>query len=85
MLYRILTEDKNREQVLKLVEAYLTGATVIQGHGLWQGQWENSLIIETSGETETKIAVKMLTQDIKKLNKQEAVLIQRLDCESYLI
>lgn len=87
MLYRILTEDKNREQVLKLVAEYLIGATVIQAKGLWMENWENTLIIEISGSGKTKIeiAVKALAEAIKKLNEQEVVLIQQIDCESCLI
>jgi len=82
MLYRILTEDKNREQVLKLVARYLLGATVMQGRGLWREQWENSLIIETDADYEAAVR---LAIGIKTLNRQDAVLIQQIDCESYLI
>lgn len=83
MLYRILTEDKNREQVLKLVARYLLGATVMQGRGLWREQWENSLIIETTDADYE--AVVRLAVGIKTLNRQESVLIQQIDCKSYLI
>ncbi len=82
MLYRILTENKNMEQVLKLVESHLDGATVIQGRGLWMGTWENSLIIETDAEYSR---VEQLAKAIKELNKQDAVLIQRIKCEGFLL
>lgn len=86
MLYRILTEDKKREQVLKLVERYCDSATIIQGKGLWQGQWENTLIIEIDNECfKCFECIKMLAEAIKELNKQEAILIQQIDCTSYLI
>ncbi len=73
MLYRIYTENKNYEQVKKLVTQYLQGATIIKAEGLWQGQWEQSLIIETfqlfGG------GVFGLADAIKKLNKQDATLV----------
>lgn len=83
MLYRILTEDKNRKQVLKLVEEKCESATVIEAKGLWRGTWENSLIIEIDDEYFKYIET--LAEAIKELNKQDAVLIQEIACESYLI
>lgn len=81
MLYRILTEDKNIVEIRKLTEQYLVDATIIQGQGLWQGNWENCLIIETTfGKYILELAIA-----IKKLNKQDAVMIQEIECEDYLI
>ena len=54
----------------------------MRGRGLWQGTWENSLIIETDAEYSH---VEQLAQAIKELNKQDAVLIQQIKCEGYLI
>jgi len=84
MLYRILTEDKNIVGIRKLLGQYLSGATIYQGQGLWQGQWENCLIIE-SDDLETIEVAKLLAGAIKELNEQDAVLIQEIDCESYMI
>ena len=51
------------------------GFTFIYGSGRWEGRSENSLVIELIEEinTETLDKLRELSQQIKELNKQEAV------------
>ena len=84
MLYRIFTENKNQEELEKLATKYFEGFTIVKGEGFWRLQKENSLIIEIVTE-EPKARINKLAQDIKKINKQEAVLIQQIENNQWLI
>ena len=46
MLYRLFTENKNYDQIEKLVSESFDGFTLIKTDGIWQGESEHSLIIE---------------------------------------
>ena len=82
-MYRILTEEKNVEQV----KATLTGLgldfTLFIAQGCWQGQKENSVAIELDNipRHRAEHAARM----IKSMNKQEAVLLQEIPATSTLI
>ena len=79
MLYRILTEDKNKEQVMEIVSSFFEGYTVFSALGVWKRQVEKSLIIEidSQGLHDGKV-VEEIARRIKELNSQEAVMIQRI-------
>jgi hypothetical protein len=82
--FLIYTEDINREQIADLTSKILGGATIHLGnHGLWQGTFEDSLIIECIGNNEG--AVRELASKIKVVNKQQAVLITKEPVKSELI
>jgi uncharacterized membrane-anchored protein YitT (DUF2179 family) len=76
MLYRILTENKNRKQIIKLVSDRFDGFTVIKTQGYWKGQTERSLIIEINTNAEWEI--KEICQEIRDYNKQECVMLQKI-------
>lgn len=85
MLYRICTEDKNRDHIHTLVQealarAYeLTSYTLIPSEGYWKGNREKSLTIEIAvsyvNPTVEEIILN-LAQAIKGWNQQEAILVQ---------
>ena len=85
MLHRIITENKNYDQIKKLIcDSGINGATLIKADGLWQGKTEHSLIIEidiANGDNQ----IESLAFQIKKLNKQDKVLVQQIHCNSVLI
>lgn len=84
MLYRIFTEDKNQDELEKLVTKHFDGFTVVKGSGFWRAQKENSLIIEiVTDDTDAKINA--LAGDIKRLNGQEAVLVQKINNRQWLV
>jgi hypothetical protein len=83
MLYRILTENKNYENTIKLVSSVFSGFTMLAGSGFWQGKEENCLIIEI--DTENAVDVCYLAIKIQQQNKQESVLVQRIDCKSTFV
>jgi len=72
-MYRILTEDKNRELVYSILDKWLKGYPVTEATGAWKGQRERSLVIDVVNETASKI--KWVAECIKYENGQESVLI----------
>ncbi len=83
MLYRILTENKNREAVEDLVGQSFPGFTSYEGLGHWQGAKENSLIIEV--DTDNHWLIRHLASDIKELNHQQAVMIQAIKTDVVMV
>ena len=82
MLYRIYTEDKNRERVVELAASHFEAFTVFTGTGYWRGKAEQSLIIEAMAigleESEANLfeaKVMSLAFTIRKMNSQECVLV----------
>ena len=87
MLYRILTERKNTKQVEGIVSKYFTGYTILKADGYWKRERENSLIIEIDtnggGNPKTnKVKLNAIADAIKRLNQQQAVLIQAIPVDA---
>ena len=86
MLYRILTEDINQEQVQKIVDSYYQGYTMYKAQGFWKGIKENSLIVEIISEAQNELDnVRALASKIKDYNHQEAVLVETIANHSEFI
>ena len=84
MLYRIFTEDKNQDQIESLVSKYFEGYTLYKAAGYWRLQREDSLIIEIVAD-DIDARISALAGDIKKVNKQDAVLIQKIKNTQWLV
>lgn len=85
MLYRLFTENQNYEQVKKLVSKHFVGATLIKAEGIWQGESEHSLIIEILADDKCEQQIRQLCYAIKKLNQQDKILVQIIECDSKLV
>jgi hypothetical protein len=72
-MYRIYTEDLNREQIEKIVGSSFKSFTMLPAVGYWHGSKENSLVIEV--DTDDKLSVVAAASQIKEHNHQEAVLV----------
>ncbi len=72
-MYRICTEDKNREQVHAILDEFVDGYALFPGVGSWKGQRELSLTIDLVYAE--RWVVYAIAQRIKDLNNQEAVLV----------
>lgn len=70
---RIYTEDVNRDAIQRELDARFDGYTIIPTIGRWQGQNENSIVIELIGADPVK--VNDAAQAIKRINAQDAVLV----------
>lgn len=93
MLYRIFTEDKNEKELEELLTKHYPGFTVIKAEGFWRLQKEHSLIIEIVTEDFSSVnaekfqdnAISEIAREIKELNKQEAVLIQKIRNTQWMV
>ena len=72
-MYRILTEDKNRETIHEILKAHVKGYTITEGTGSWQGVEEKCLAIDLIGYT--LFTAKAIAHEIKSRNEQESVLV----------
>ena len=84
MLYRIFTEDKNQSGIEGVVNKHFPGFTIYKAEGFWRLQKENTLVIEIITE-DADAKINRIAQDIKLLNRQEAVLIQKVKNQQWLI
>ena len=84
MLYRIYTERKNEEVIEKIVGKYFEGFSILKSEGFWRLQKEDSLIIEIVAEDTDKL-INDLAKEIKEANKQEAILVQKINNNQWLI
>ena len=80
MLYRILTEDSTayRANAIAAIGKHFKSFTALQGQGYWQGQAENSLILEVVGGEADYNKVMSVASEIKSVNFQQAVLVQKI-------
>lgn len=87
MLYRLFTQNQNYDEVKQLVCEAFDGATIIKANGLWQGKTEHSLIIEIEVNSPVSFyrRIEQLCYAIKKLNQQNKILVQIIDCNSRLV
>jgi hypothetical protein len=82
-MYRIYTEDKNRESIFRILDAEVDGYTVTPSIGCWKGQREASLaidLVDTSVKTVRRIAALIL-----EANHQESVLVVGLPSQSFFV
>ncbi len=84
-VYRIYTENINRDNVVQIVGEHFEGFTLLDGVGYWQGTPEQSLVIEIIGTEKDAANVELVAYKIKKNNHQQAVLIQEADVTANLV
>lgn len=85
MLFRIFTEYTNREGIERAANNYFEGYTIFTGVGYWKGSKEKSLLLEVVDKPSKLEAVKSLAREIKRINSQEAVLIQSVQNQDLLV
>ena len=83
--YRIYTEDKNPEKIKKILSKYFDGFTLYKAQGFWRLQKENTLVIEILGASEIIDKVNKVAKRIKSENNQEAVLVQKIKNNNWLV
>jgi len=83
-LYRIYTENKNLEGIKMILNRAFESYTLLEGIGVWKGTEEKSLIIEVLSATPPAY-FKIVAEDIKELNKQEAALLTVQETELKLV
>ena len=78
MLTILATEDVNKEAILDLLDANLSGYTISSTCGVWEGTRENSLFIYVvNAESET---IEDVAYKIKEMNNQESIMVLTIPC-----
>lgn len=79
MLYQLITEDKNREMILSILDQHFGDYTITPALRRWKGKNEPSLTISIAWADPAK--VQQAAEEIKLANSQEAILIIQHDLE----
>jgi len=90
MVYRIYTENKNKEEVADIVGQMFDGFTMYEGTGYWNGKQEASLIIEIVIDNESsrivnRTEIDIVASEIKVHNNQQAVLCQEIANNNWMV
>lgn len=99
--YRVFTENKHKGDILAIFDRYFDGYTVFEVAGRWKGRLESSLVVEilivddrlysvagilpTPVNMSHRAVMGVIAEEIKLLNAQESVLIERTEVESEFI
>ena len=82
-MFRIFTESKNVGLVKTSLGDLGLDYTLYSGDGSWRGQEEHSLIIEL--DNIPKELAEKAAKLIKRINRQEKVLLQEIPVTSHLV
>lgn len=86
-LYRIYTEDINRDSIIRLCSDTFESFTVLHGTGVWNGNHENSLVVEVIGHYSPtlQLDICLVARGIKELNNQQAILVTKSKIDGELV
>lgn len=84
-MFRICTENVNQNTIIEIVGKKFESFNIISGVGFWKGQQENSLTIEIVGDDIKIEDINAIAMEIKNVNKQDAVLVQKIENNNWLI
>ena len=82
-MYWICTEDKNRAEIVAILNRHFDAYTLIEGHGAWKGLPEPSLTISIVDADPT--IVQEVALEIKAWNDQESVMILDIPCTTTFV
>jgi len=83
VLYRILTERKNIDQVRSLLGGYGLDYSIFYGDGSWRRIPENCMSIELANVP--RALAELVSISIKHMNVQEAILLQEIPTRNLLL
>ena len=82
-MFRIYTEDRNRWKVKAILNRLFASYTLLYSIGTWKGRVEHSMIIELDGVP--RADVEKAAREIKKVNAQDAVMVQEIAAETQFV
>ena len=89
MIIRIITERKNYNWLCELVGEFFPSFTVYKAAGFWMGKREKSIVFEIDLlDTRDHLLdanIRMVCRKICGYNKQQSVLVQRIESKSELL
>jgi len=83
--FRIYTENKNQDKIEEIISRHFDGFTIYKAEGFWRLQKEKTLIIEILGESDIVEKINSAAKEIKKENNQDAVLVQKIKNNNWLV
>jgi uncharacterized membrane-anchored protein YitT (DUF2179 family) len=83
--FRIYTENKNQEKIEEIISRHFDGFTIYKAEGFWRLQKEKTLVIEILGESNIVEKINSAAKEIKKENNQDAVLVQKIKNNNWLV
>lgn len=83
--FRIYTENKRDGVAERLTAAHFVGFNITETTGYWQGQREDSIVIEIIANDDEALKVEALANEIKRELQQEAVLVTATDIVGTLV
>lgn len=82
-MFRIYTQNVNRESIRRIVSGRVDGWTEYEAIGAWRGTLENSLIVELFNVTYRQ--AEAIAKEIAVANNQEAVALVELPETTVLV
>ena len=84
-LYRIYTEHKQLPVIKSIINKHFKGYTIIKTNGYWQGIPEKGLIIELIATANKIKKIRLISKQIKHINRQQAILLTSRSIKSQLL
>ncbi len=82
ILYRIYTEDKNRDIIEKILNKSMIAYTILRGTGVWNSVKESFLVVQFfSADKQDENIVSFVCAEIKRVNQQECVTYTKTDLD----
>lgn len=86
-IYRIHTEDKNKEEILEECTNMVASFACYSVTGYWKGEEEQGITLEfvLHDTVHNDALIRCLAESIKHMNKQEAVLLTKTEAVAQFI
>ena len=84
-IYRLYTEDLQRQKIYNTVSKYFLGFNVRTLQGYYKGTQEQALVIELVSTASMSHVVRFLAKVIGQMNKQECVMVTAQSIKAELV
>lgn len=85
MIYRLYTEDIDRNNIINLVSRYYPGFNVREAEGYYKGLMEKAIVIELVAMGSQAHVIRFLAKAIAQMNRQECVLVTSQPCKAEFV
>ena len=85
MKYELYTENINYDTTMVIVSSYFPAFSVVNQAGYWMRKKEDSLLITIIGDLSDRPTILEMAIEIKKENKQQAVLVAACQIDEIMV
>lgn len=89
MVVRMFTEDINQKEIRRILDRYFSGYSLFTGLGVWEKKSEDMLCIEIDVSKNAPpnwiVRIQCIIDEIKTINKQDSILVQRIQTISEVV